>query len=318
MEVTCQYCHKNFSSNKNLKAHQQRAKYCIKLQVEFDKDCIVTYSKCPHCSKEFITKDKLKRHEAICKKRSENNQKLENLVAKLEDDLNAAKGKIKKLRSKNDILSCDLVQIKEENNELKIENAKTSAFLEKETEIREKIEELHTKENDCLHEIAKQPRTNNRVTTNNVVNNLPIFNLTVEQLLEAVDEKFTKELFLQGQKGAAKFAIAVAKETHNNQTPWKCTDASRGNFKLKNKDGIIIVDRKAKIITNLVADAIREKNKEYHNSFYLKNNSDEELNSDEEEKREAQLARADMCFQELSRMKRDNGKFVNILIEECD
>jgi hypothetical protein len=63
----CQYCLNIFSSNKNLKIHQNRALYCLKIQ---GKENIIKINreknKCISCGHKFSTKFNLNKHTKIC------------------------------------------------------------------------------------------------------------------------------------------------------------------------------------------------------------------------------------------------------------
>ena len=63
----CDYCGHEFSSTSNLKAHQRRAKYCMKLQTN-QINATVTYD-CKYCNKKFNLKHRLIYHENVCKKK---------------------------------------------------------------------------------------------------------------------------------------------------------------------------------------------------------------------------------------------------------
>ncbi len=90
----------------------------------------------------------------------------------------------------------------------------------------------------------------------------------------------------------------------------------------KDEDGNIIVDPRAERLTAMVMEAVKEKNKEHHDSFYPKRNcnSDDERN-EEEIDREGKIElddqiRADNCYMDIMKMNRDNKVFRKRLIKE--
>ena len=62
MEFKCEFCNKNFSNKSNLKTHQIKAKFCLKLQ-NITPDSVF---KCSICDKSFNVKSSCDRHQEIC------------------------------------------------------------------------------------------------------------------------------------------------------------------------------------------------------------------------------------------------------------
>ena len=74
--MECQYCKKTFSTKPNLKTHQTKAKYCLKIQGEISKQIY----KCKYCYKTFNRKDNYCVHLTT----HENNEELMNYHQELE------------------------------------------------------------------------------------------------------------------------------------------------------------------------------------------------------------------------------------------
>lgn len=226
--MECEYCNKILSTTSTLNYHKKNNKACLKLRgIQNDKTSVIS---CKYCKKTFSKKN-ISRHITTC-----------------ED---------KTIKEKNDA-------IKEKNDAIKEKN---DAIKEKNDEIREKDElirslqiklEIYKQDHEIVHEMAKQPKT---TTTNN--NNkyliLSPFNLTQDEINSIVEEKFTKEHFLNGQRGVARFADTnILKDADGNQT-YMCSDPSRYIFNYKNKDGELEKDMNATKLTDSISPAVIKK-----------------------------------------------------------
>ena len=119
--------------------------------------------------------------------------------------------------------------------------------------------EIYKKDREVLNQIAKQPRN-----TNNKVLILSPFIMTQNQINSIVEDKFTAEDFLNGQRGVAKFATNnILKDDEGNQT-YICTDASRNVFSYKDKDGNIEKDIKAEKLTETISPAVIKKSEKIY------------------------------------------------------
>ncbi len=301
--VLCHFCNNNFSNDISLYNHQRKAKYCIDIQKLNNIEIKSKEFECKWCEKKFIVKRNLIRHEESCKNK--------------DDELNTLKSDYDK----------EINKYKEKCIDLEKKIIMLETRLEDKEEISNKFESLHKKREECIEKIALQPKMNNIQNTsttqnNQIINNLPIFNITVKQLEEAAEEGFSRELFLQGQIGAAKFTLDFIRKVYDNSIPWVVSDRARGIFKLKGEDGRIFTDSHAEYISGIVAEALKKKNKEHHDSFYPKRCHDVEDNRDESEiDREGQIeleeqTRADNCFMDIAKLKRDNTVFRKKLIKE--
>lgn len=66
----CEFCKGNFKTMNNLKTHQKRAKYCIKIQEEENIFVENDMKKCDYCFN-LYTPNVLKKHLEICKIKKE-------------------------------------------------------------------------------------------------------------------------------------------------------------------------------------------------------------------------------------------------------
>ncbi len=325
----CQYCNSEFTTKVILTKHQKTAKYCIELRKGDDCELIVDEFKCDWCIKIFTRKERCLDHIRICKVNPDN---IDKVISKVEhnillENFNKQKDENIELRIKLEAINIrldertnNLNKLEKENIELKIKLSEINARLEERTCTSNEFKALHSKKDNCIEKIALQPKTTTKNTSNstqnNILNNLPIFNLTKEKLQLIANTEFTHELFLRGQEGAAKFATNIARKENDGDLPWVVADKNRGIVKMKGEDGIIITDYDVEIITELVFEAIKDKNQEYFDAAYPPYDTDaEELDPDEAERVEANKARADKCFSDIAKMKRNNKVFKKKLIE---
>ncbi len=310
--VICEYCNHSFSSRGSLYNHQHKTIYCLEIQKTFKPDILLKKFECKWCIKSYTRNENLLEHQIICKKNP--NIDIDLIKLKYEEE-------IKKYKEENDNLKQKLYDSEKRCIELQ-------ARLEERTNSKEEFKELHSKREECIEKIAMQPKSNTSNTQNTlnsqIINNLPIFNLTAKQLEEEAEEGFSLDLFLQGQVGVAKFTINIARKNHDDKLPWIVSDHVRGIFKTKDKDGNIIIDRKAQKLTEMVMEAVKKKNQEHHDSFYPKRDYKSDDERDEAEidrvgkiELDDQM-RADDCYMDIMKMKRDNSVFMKNLIKESN
>ena len=217
MEI-CQYCKNEFNSKYVLKSHQKRAKYCIKLQKDKNLDIEDEIITCEYCKKKYSTNN-FKRHSECCKIKikilqNEKEKKYETLLKEKDEEILALKNEIIEL--------------------------KTSNFIYKEYA-------------ETVKEIAKEPRTtNNNTVHNHLLENEPLV-LTQEKVRENIEQHYTREHFLMGQKGAARFAAEYLLKDDNGNLLYICADSSRHIFKCKNENGDIIKDIKANKLIEMIS-----------------------------------------------------------------
>jgi hypothetical protein len=207
-ELTCQFCSKEFKTKYYLSSHQTQAKYCLKMQEsQKSEKIIVSLVTCTFCDKNFSSSS-FNRHNLICKK-------------KMQFLLNQKDEEISKLKDE------------------KVEIYKASAEY-----AHASAERAHS----AIEEIAKKP-TYQKNSTKNIQNNLMISSLTPLDLSQArvdsiIDEKYTKNDFYEGQKGAAHVIHKHILTDSNGKSQIVCTDTERGTFHHKDLNGEHVVDYK--------------------------------------------------------------------------
>jgi hypothetical protein len=243
-ELTCQFCGKQCTTKYILSSHQKQAKYCLKIQEAQNSEeiisCLVT---CKFCCKNFSCGN-FSRHDAICKKKNQS--------------------------------------LIDENNKLKSE--KEIAMMKKEQEIsilkmkteKEKDEkEIYKNLAERFEEIAKQP-TYQKNSTKNIQNNLMISSLTPLDLTQArvdsiIDEKYTKNDFYEGQKGAAQIIHKHILTDSNGKSQIVCTDTERGTFHHIDVNGEHVVDYKNSHLINKVHLPLKRKASKFAAEESVKN-----------------------------------------------
>ena len=218
-ELTCQFCGKQSKTKYHLNIHQTQAKYCLKIQEsQNSKEIIAFLVTCKFCYKNFSS-GSFKRHELTCKKK---NQFLieENLMLKLKAE------KDEEINSKEKEIS--LIY-------------KASA---------EHAQAVANRALSTIDEIAKKP-TYQKNSTRNIQNNLNLIisSLTPLDLSQArvdsiIDEKYTKNDFYEGQKGAAHVIHKHILTDSNGKPQIVCTDTERGTFHHIDLNGEHVVDYK--------------------------------------------------------------------------
>jgi len=256
--LICEYCKNTYSSKSSLNNHQKTTKKCLEIQKSLNKITDIVEFSCKYCDKKFTSNQNIKKHEIFCnvKKRDEITEltdKYENKIIELKDKYDFETTKLKLLNEK----------YLEEIHQLK----ETIAGLQGEMRIM-------SKSNDCVYEIAKQPKNNN-ITNNNSTNssnkitnsNSKTVNIAfslnfkdIDKVKEIIQQKYDITHILAGQKGCAQFAVKHLLSDDDGNCGYICTDPSRNSFKFKNEDGIIEKDLEAKKLTNyLVNGGLYEK-----------------------------------------------------------
>ena len=225
-ELTCQFCSKEFKTKYLLSSHQTQAKYCLKLQESQNSQEIVkSLVICVFCRKNFSTSN-FNRHDSSCKKKLEFIINENNRLKAAEKDQEFAMMKLKS------------------DKDQEISRIKT----EKEKDEKEIYKSLAISAHATIEEIAKQP-TYQKNSTRNIQNNLMISSLTPLDLSQArvdsiIDEKYTKNDFYEGQKGAAQVVYKYLSTDSNGKSQIVCTDTERGTFHHIDVNGEHVVDYK--------------------------------------------------------------------------
>ena len=226
-ELTCPFCSKEFKTKYLLNIHQTQAKYCLKIQESQNSQEIISLLIiCKFCDKNFSVSSYAK-HNLTCKKKFQF----------LTDE-------IKRLKAEKDQEIVILKINAEKNQEIAILKMKA----EKEHEIVSIYKESAERSQATIEEIAKQP-TYQKNSTRNIHNNLMFSNLTPLDLCQArvdsiIDEKYTKNDFYEGQKGAAHLVHKYIATDSEGNPQIVCTDTERGVFHHKSSVGDHIVDYK--------------------------------------------------------------------------
>ena len=311
-QYNCNFCFNAFATEILLDKHKTNTKYCLELQEkelqgkelqgkELQKKKEKHIFRCPDCNNNFSTKQSLTNHINVCKITK---QKL----------LNDKDEEIKKLR--NFLLQKDT----EKDNEIKNLLLQINELKNKQNNDEKLIAELQAKleiykdSQDCLKEIAKQPKTiqnkniqnksiqNNNHSVNNKYVYLTPLDLTHEIIKQKVEENFTKKHLIEGQKGVAIFTYDNLLLDENNNLKYLCGDTSRNLFYYKNPDGTIEKDPKATNLTKMIVEDVIAKS---HNMVM------EILDNDTIE----MLQKLDYqnIFYDIKHLRDDNGKFISNL-----
>jgi hypothetical protein len=251
-ELYCQFCGKQFKTKYVLHIHQTQAKYCLKIQeTKNPQEIVESLVTCQYCKKTSSVSNFAK-HDAICKKKNE-------FLTKENDKLRAEK---------------DQEIIKKDQE---IAMLKLKAEKEKEQVIGSIYKNLAERSQATIDEIAKQP-TYQKNSTRNIQNNLLISSLTPLDLAQArvdsiIDEKYTKNDFYEGQKGAAQVIHKHILTDSTGKSQIICTDTERGTFHHIDVNGDHVIDYKNAHLINRVHLPLKRKAGKFAAEEYVKNPS---------------------------------------------
>lgn len=226
MSIICEYCKKEYNSKYILAKHQKTTKKCLKIQEQLksnnkinDDIEIISYN-CLYCKKEFTTNQAREKHTYNC-------------IEKFKQEISCLK---KELEDKDKYYS---------EFEQKILVLETENRL-----LREQSERSTT----VVEEIAKQPRV---TTTNNnhnkILINTPV-DLSQPTVALAIQNGFSDEYLVHGQKGVARFAVDNILKDEQGKLKYVCTDPARQVFQYKNEDGSMQKDVRATKLTKALLD----------------------------------------------------------------
>ena len=251
-ELTCQFCRKEFKTKYVLHIHQTQAKYCLKIQETKNSQKIIeSLITCQYCKKTSSVSNFAK-HDAICKKKNE-------FLTKENDKLRAEKDQ-------------EIIRKDQEIAMLKLKAEK-----EKEQVIGSIYKNLAERSQATIDEIAKQP-TYQKNSTRNIQNNLMISSLTPLDLAQArvdsiIDEKYTKNDFYEGQKGAAQVIHKHILTDSTGKSQIICTDTERGTFHHIDVNGEHVIDYKNVHLIDRVHLPLKRKAGKFAAEEYVKNPS---------------------------------------------
>ena len=206
---------------------------------------------CEYCKKNYSSKSNLTNH-----------QKTAKYCLKIQSELGLSNNKQKsyncqycnKKFSSNQRLNYHLETCVDKYENIINENQKLKDhIIELETENR-LLRENFKENQSTINEIAKQPRV--ATTTNNhnkIMINTPI-DLSQSTVQQAIQNGFSEDYLMQGQKGVARFAYDNILKDEQGKLKYICTDASRQIFQFKNEDGSIQKDVKATKLTKALLE----------------------------------------------------------------
>jgi hypothetical protein len=207
-DLTCKFCGNQFKTKYLLNIHQTQAKYCLKIQESQNSEEIISsLVTCQFCGKRSSASNSVK-HDLTCKKK---NQYLTEEIAKLKAEKN------------------------EEINRMKVEKAEAIGSIYKESAERAQA---------TIEEIAKKPTYQKNIQNNLMFSNLTPLDLSQARVESIIDEKYTKNDFYEGQKGAAHLVHKYIATDSEGKPQIVCTDTERGIFHHKSSIGDHIVDYK--------------------------------------------------------------------------
>ena len=268
----CQFCNNMFGDIKMLKQHQKKTKYCLKIQEEKAKEELILKEKtkektkeltCNFCGKECKTKYILNNHQTQAKyclkiQESQNSQEIiASLVTCRFCEKNFSKGTFKRhdstCKKKLESLTEEINRLKAAEKDQEITMMKKDQeMMKKEIEKAEEIGSIYKataeRAQTTIDEIARQP-TYQKNSTRNIQNNLMISSLTPLDLSQArvdsiIDEKYTKNDFYEGQKGAAQIIHKHILTDSEGKSQIVCTDTERGTFHHIDLNGEHVIDYK--------------------------------------------------------------------------
>jgi len=130
-----------------------------------------------------------------------------------------------------------------------------------------KLEAKLEKFEDAVISSKKPTNTTNNTNNTNITLNLN----DTERFRSIIEEKLTKHVVCNGQRGLAKFAVENLLKDAAGKLMYKCVDPSRQNFEFTNSDGIVEKDVKAiKLKRALIDGDVITKAKNAGNEIWTK------------------------------------------------
>jgi len=227
--IECEFCKKIFTTKNILSQHQKKAKYCLSLQG------ISPSNQCEFCDKKLCTNERLLTHYKVCKERQKKD--VDTMKKKYEKDIKTLETKIDKQTTEH-----------KQELEKKIKEYEEKLFKQKQ-EYEEKLE----REREVLRQIAMKPTTTN-TTKNMTINNTNTLNFEdKDKLNRVIRTNINKKIVEKGQVGIAGVVYNNYLKDENGNQLYVLLDASRQNFQFRDKEGNLVTDVGAKILTDAVA-----------------------------------------------------------------
>ena len=154
----------------------------------------------------------------------------------------------------------------EEIKRLQIENQELKEYIIK----LEAENNIYRKDHETISDIAKQPKTNNTTTTNNIINNLSVYEdkLIADRFTMALDNIKPSD-FYDGQQAIGRI-LAPCLQNDDGTKMITCSDYSRGVFIKKDKHGNINKDIKCRNLVELIEPIASTKADELIKKDHLK------------------------------------------------
>ena len=265
----CQFCNNMFGDIKMLKQHQKKTKYCIKIQEakeEADakaKELIKTNEKeltCRFCDKKCTTKYILNNHQKQAKYclKIQESQNHQDIIACLVTCIFCGKNFSTASFSRHDaICKKKIHSLTDEINSLKETVLKIT--VEKEKDEKEIYKNLAERVQATIEEIAKKPTYQKNIQNNMMISSLTHLDLSQARVDSIIDEKYTKNDFYEGQKGAAKVIHKHILTDSDGKSQIVCTDTERGTFHHIDLNGEHVVDYKNSHLIDRVCLPLKRK-----------------------------------------------------------
>ncbi|MDD4931338.1 MAG: hypothetical protein PHG66_04325 [Candidatus Colwellbacteria bacterium] len=261
----CEFCDKELSSKNNLKIHQTRAKYCLKLQKDVNPLIVCKTDECRYCLKSFQYKQEKDKHENICiekiiiERTSGILSSIENLKLDHEKELATLKLNLK-LEHTEELATLRL--------NLKLEHFEEMSVLKvlHEKEKTEIYASLFNKEHAFTHNQSSKLVDKSGNITNNTIRgkNITMNSLNLSQeRLESIKDTYTMKHYERGGIGQADWVIDNIIKDENGNLIYKCTDKNRKNFIYHDDKGNIVTDIHAKKLKESILPIMNTKLKEF-------------------------------------------------------
>ena len=221
----CEFCKTCCKTKYILQQHKKRSKSCLEMQGTS------STIECEFCSRKLSTQDSLTAHLQICKQKKNSDMEKQ----KKEYDRKISKQK----KDYEDQLD---KQKKDYEDQFDKQKKDMGGVIENLKETISKLEAKLEKFEDAV--IASKKPTNTTNNNNIVVANTLNLNDT-ERFKSIIQEKLTKNVVCNGQRGLAKFAVENLLKDSEGKLMYKCVDPSRHNFEFTNSDGIVEKDVRA-------------------------------------------------------------------------
>jgi hypothetical protein len=208
----------------------------------------MTFHSCEFCKKSFSTKSNLATHKKTAKYCISTRQEPS---SKSTCDYCNKQLAARSIESHMKI--CNL----RKDYEINLLKSETISLKTRITEL-EAVNKVLQKSQDCVVEMAKQPKTMNKTVTNNKVSILTPLDLSTERLRELVEANFTNSHLLEGQKGVARFTVEHVIKDKDGKLQYICTDPARHTFRFKEGE-TEIKDLRGKRLSVALAPPVMDK-----------------------------------------------------------